>query len=145
MWSSRWYCCSMHTLWEPSYKRCKSSSLVSVKFATPNRDQTLYQYFFRKKIDQWDLINNQQFIVNHALERSLSMVKKTYQHKIEIKQDSRDLQVNYGSENHKNSKPLSWSILVEQKDNSSKLEYEKQIKLKRDLKSPFHNMPLICR
>ena len=56
------------------------------------------------------------------------------------------LQVNDGSENHKDSEPLSGSILVEQKDDSSKLEYEEYVKLEGDLESPYNNnLPLLRR
>lgn len=53
--------------------------------------------------------NNQQFSMNHALERSLYMVKTIRRHtsiRLKLNKIRRDLQVNYGSENHKHSKPL---------------------------------------
>lgn len=55
------------------------------------------------------------------------------------------LQIDKWSKKHKDKKPLSRSILVEQKDYGCQLKYEQQIQLKCNLKSPNINLPLICR
>lgn len=55
------------------------------------------------------------------------------------------LQVDKWSKKHKDKQPLSWPILVEQKDYGYQLKYEKQIQLKCNLKSPNNNLSWVSR
>jgi len=61
------------------------------------------------------------------------------------KKKDKYLQIYKSSKEHKDNKPLPWSILVKQKDHSCQLQHKQQINLKCNLKSPNNNLSLRCR